>query len=458
MYFMVVRDEQMDMNILHISSGMDTIHRDMVITHLLDTHRMDPNVQSGTGNDKWTAGHMCCCWGYHKTLELLLNKSADPFVIDSRGMNFWDVAQVYDNFQCIFILENHVVPQDPNSIQTEEDDGDDRPSCTLSTSIQKINLSKRGSRITSYHDKKFGITFLEEHSFRDGVTGCNPHEPVSRSIVTIDETILNLNDERLREKLFDYGESPGPIVPTTRRLYQLRLQHLKKKQIFPSQLTPDASGDNNNCDVNHEIKPNDSMIKYSVQLRSISQETFDFRSAKRLEEEFNGFFKSDRNKYYFTYLLIDPRVTQRIPGEDLSFEKFIQSIFYVGKGQGKRPLMHLYEAALFERNLKNRNVNNICKNEKISKILEIWGQNYGVVSLHCFHNISSDEALARESMMIEALGLSNLTNIQIGQKKTIELGWNTNRKKILGSLFLHRAFRILDFEGERQIKRTDVRR
>ena len=135
------------------------------------------------------------------------------------------------------------------------------------------------------------------------------------------------------------------------------------------------------------------------------------------------------------------------------FVHFIRGLFYVGKGHGKRPLMHLYEAAFQSRTPRRDKKSNA----KCSRILEIWKQEWGVVSLHCFQNISSQEALARECLMIEALGLKNLTNIQIGQNKLKLLRWTEGKRRMAGSFLLFKAYWIFCVEGQNQIRIGDVR-
>lgn len=97
-------------------------------------------------------------------------------------------------------------------------------------------------------------------------------------------------------------------------------------------------------------------------------------------------------------------------------EIFVKGIFYVGKGKRSRPFAHLYEA------LEIRNRNNGIKGigtkttpkygqtpkagDKIKRILRIWEQGHGVISLHVFQNVLPVEAYTREGAMIEALGIN----------------------------------------------------
>jgi hypothetical protein len=48
--------------------------------------------------------------------------------------------------------------------------------------------------------------------------------------------------------------------------------------------------------------------------------------------------------------------------------------------------------------------NKDIKDDKVKCILDIWSDNAGVVSLDCFQNAISDDALTREASMIDAIG------------------------------------------------------
>lgn len=61
-------------------------------------------------------------------------------------------------------------------------------------------------------------------------------------------------------------------------------------------------------------------------------------------------FREGNLKTSFIYLLIDPRLSENLPGEaqlipqHMSWQRFVPSIFYVGKGKSSRPYAHLYDA------------------------------------------------------------------------------------------------------------------
>ena len=232
------------------------------------------------------------------------------------------------------------------------------------------------------------------------------------------------------------------MTPTTRNLYIKKLRSYRKGNLSPNKIDVPLPG-------------------YSRELNMFVQNVISFNNdGSKLEieliKEMEKLLKRGKQTY-FTYLLLDPRLTNNLPSQAASmepqqintilFKEFIKAIFYVGKGQGSRPHDHLYEAA------KKYGTKSNLKSKKVRKIIEIWTQDKGVISLQCFLNISNKEALTREKLMIDALGLENLTNIKNGTK--VPLKWNDFKKKICGSFLLFKAFQLLLVSGERQIKRFD---
>ncbi len=121
-------------------------------------------------------------------------------------------------------------------------------------------------------------------------------------------------------------------------------------------------------------------------------------------------------KSAFNYLLIDPRVTKNLPIRAKSMSKkevfriFVSAIFYIGKGSRARPYQHLYDSLRYwKSNVSNSNQNCIhseeIKSKKVKRIVDIWNDKMGVVSLHCFQSVIPTEAYTREAAMIDAMSL-----------------------------------------------------
>lgn len=105
-----------------------------------------------------------------------------------------------------------------------------------------------------------------------------------------------------------------------------------------------------------------SVLEYSVELQKTLQDDCDrvqiVEQYASLEQQMIVSFSQNASKksregnlkMSFIYLLIDPRISENLPAESqLStqqdiWQRFISSIFYVGKGKSSRPYAHLYDA------------------------------------------------------------------------------------------------------------------
>jgi hypothetical protein len=163
-------------------------------------------------------------------------------------------------------------------------------------------------------------------------------------------------------------------------------------------------------------------------------------------------------KSSFTYLLLDPRVSQNLPCKAETMQpsdvwrSFLDSIFYVGKGKRSRPYSHLYEAATLYNAGQTKS-----DNDKVQTILNIWNDKCGVICLHIFQNVIPVEAYTREAAMIEVIGLKNLKNIKPGNYYGSVTTWSLKEKKLLGVYLLYRAMLIFLSEGERQLRPADIK-
>lgn len=311
----------------------------------------------------------------------------------------------------------------------------------------------------------------------------------------------SLDDDQLFDELLNAGLRPGPVNANTRSVYIKRLRELKAANgaMNSAKLTDEISALSSSF--SERLTMSDSLLLFSRPLREMMNGKFDFRLARQIENEFIANFDSQPSsrKQFFNYLLLDPRVTQNLVKRSLEenpqlisqlnsphkeqrvgggksagsqvtggqatgssqtgdhfnlalFKLFVLSIFYIGKGQGNRPYSHLYDAAKLDR-LRGGKKSNI---KKLNKIQEIWAADKGVISLHCFHNVSSVEALTRECFMIDAIGIRLLTNIQIGQNRVKNLRWTQYKRDVLGAYLIYKAYNLLLVNGERQIKRADI--
>lgn len=334
--------------------------------------------------------------------------------------------------------------------------------------IENTSFDSQATEIYVYKDTENGIELIEERfeplhinldddSFEND--NANRSSDSKNSIESIDSFILKLTNSQLYNELQKHDRNTGPVNKKTRKLYERKFHKLRK--------TP--SKDDDDDDDNENVYK--LLANYPLHYNMLAKRTFPFDEAIEYETKLMKHFEASKDERrsskqtFFVYLLLDPRISQNLPSRanicmDMSnkaklgdvlvdmnlFSSFILSIFYVGKGQSSRAYQHFYEAF----NTKNKPNHKTKNSAKVEQIHSIWNSNCGPVSLHCFTGISSDEAFARESLIIDALSLSNLTNKIAGRQ--LDIGLKKNQRTLLGTYLLFKAFVILLLNGERQIR------
>lgn len=335
-------------------------------------------------------------------------------------------------------------------------------------------------------DDENGLVFYETKLLNNQINRDSPkkkiennqsHDESAISLSTNLTVPLDYETEALRAELTNFGDPPGPITKSTKKLYIKRLTKYKRNT---SQMKAQFNA----------IEENKT--KFSVELdRTVRREEIFERISeyRSFENELVTYFQNNPNtkrlreghlKQSFIYMLIDPRISNNLPGESsflTKFEvwqRFLRSIFYVGKGKTSRPYSHLYEAMKkFSRlhsvgqnkgtGLKSIAIESLKSptkqsfdSKKLDKILDIWSNGKGVVCLHVFHNILPAEAYTREAAIIDALSLQHLTNIKRGDYYGPAQSWTMRAKKCLGVALLHKAMQIYVAEGESQLSPSDL--
>ncbi|XP_041373213.1 uncharacterized protein LOC121386397 [Gigantopelta aegis] len=266
---------------------------------------------------------------------------------------------------------------------------------------------------------------------------------------SVPECLSQLSNNEVRDKLKSLGDDPGPVVPSTRQLYLVRLATI--------QADPHL--------VQHVMKLTDSVPGYSHELRLALQDNLDLCDMDELEVKMVAQFENPQGRKWregtikssFNYLLLDPRVTKNLPlrakhlGDLETFKIFIAAIFYVGKGKRSRPYSHLYEAISHMQTPKPKT------SSKVQHIVDIWQEGVGVVSLHCFQSTIPVEAYTREACMVEAFGLPKLTNMKKGDFYGTACSWSLKQKRKMGVFLLKKALQIFLSDGERQICPYDIK-
>ncbi|EDW03056.1 GH11032 [Drosophila grimshawi] len=313
-----------------------------------------------------------------------------------------------------------------------------------------------------------------------------PKEQGMDSSVSTNLTLpLDYETDALRAELTQLGAPVGPITHTTKRLYIKQLIKYKRNTAALLAAQKHAKA---------------AQVKYSVELHHTLRTQQDYEHIERfMQHEVNSAthfatacaggrrMREGHLKQSFIYMLIDPRISRNLPGERAYLDplsiwsRFLDAIFYVGKGKSSRPYAHLYDAMRqhtranqqHHEQHKKRGKRRVllmpelfksppaagqapAGSKKLQRILDIWQHGSGVVCLHVFHNILPTDAYTREASIIDALGLAHLTNLKRGDYYGPAQIWTMKQKKQLGIALLYKAMHIYMAEGESQLSPSDL--
>ncbi|EFA06702.1 ankyrin repeat and LEM domain-containing protein 1 [Tribolium castaneum] len=331
----------------------------------------------------------------------------------------------------------------------------DFPDETKSEGVSSSDLSFVSvSEVYKYVDEAEGIVLYERRFLKTPTVSEGSVKSFVSSRDSLPETIdfEDYDPETIRRELTSLGYNPGPITVSTRRVYLKKLKQLKKVQPVVKTVEKKAEPRVYSSELEKTLCNPDWLKNISLY--------------KTLDEAFTKQFstpdpskkwREGTNKSSFTYLLLDPRITNNLPfrSESLKprevWETFLSSVFYVGKGKRTRPYDHLYDAV----NLWNRGLRSSeCR--KLDKILDIWKDNCGVVCLHLFQNSIPVEAYTREAAIIDAINIENLCNVNRGNFYGVAATWGQRDKDKFGVFLLYKAMVIFLNEGERQLCPADI--
>ncbi|XP_011864630.1 PREDICTED: uncharacterized protein LOC105560279 isoform X2 [Vollenhovia emeryi] len=347
-----------------------------------------------------------------------------------------------------------------------------KDSDTYETADNSSSLSYVSTREYKYEDPEEGVVLLERRLCVTPLGSFNNSQCDVRNKTTMSGTwnsafkcisqslpkeIFFVDDDTLRRELRQLGDQPGPITDTTRQLYQkrlLRLRSIRGANPADAELIP----------ANLQNVARDRTSRLSNQIRSylkFGDWINHLDTYKSLEKQvFQEFASPDPSRRWregtsktsFTYLLLDPRVTQDLPnrsaylGKSEAWSIFLSAIFYIGKGKRSRPFDHLYDA------YRARVAGSAAgTNRKINCILDVWKSDHGVICLHVFQNVIPVEAYTREAAMIDAIGKEHLGNSKGGEYYGIAATLGMQQKQKFGRYLLYKALQIFLQEGERQL-------
>ncbi|CAG9795581.1 unnamed protein product [Diatraea saccharalis] len=303
-----------------------------------------------------------------------------------------------------------------------------------------------------YEDKEEGVVLIEKRlltssvvlPIEEGADFSSPDQTIL-SVASSLPTSVQYDNNNLRSELIKLGFRPGPIQDSTRTLYLKKLQALKKNPIVIS-----SQGKTYSIELEKSLRTDDWTKNLAPYIELEKRVKADFANPSKKWREGSA-------KTSFTYLLLDPRITDDLPSkaakqsQHLSWITFVNSIFYVGKGKRSRPYSHLYQAVtLWKRDFTS------SKDKKVQKILDIWSDKVGVICLHIFQNVIPAEAYTYEAAMIDVLGVANLNNLKVGNYYGVAASLPLKERRMLGLYLLYKAMQIFISEGERQLRPDDI--
>ncbi|KAH8277912.1 hypothetical protein KR018_009900, partial [Drosophila ironensis] len=201
--------------------------------------------------------------------------------------------------------------------------------------------------------------------------------------------------------------------------------------------------------------------KFSAELEKTLHSEKNFSSIKKLvkyvRKHKRWFRENDTaNRHFFNYLLLDPRVTNRLRERASHLHQmdvwytFLRAIFYVGKGKAVRPYVHLQQA---QKVLKENNAVTLVKDPKLALIVSIWKGKRGVLMLSGFRGISSRDAETREASMIDALSLNHLANRRLGvYSGPAKQSFSSVQRKYMGIALLYKMMLRFLATDERELR------
>ncbi|XP_051025726.1 ankyrin repeat and LEM domain-containing protein 1 isoform X2 [Acomys russatus] len=426
----------------------------------------DPNVRSA---EALTPMHVASAWGCCRALELLLSKGGDPSLRDQDGLRPLDWALQQGHHKCARVLRELDTREETQEYTGEQSSsypcvvqdseqcvGRPEPSVAAVDKAAELRSPETSGSPDCSSDASF-VTAVEDFPQPQGPVGtlgpvAAREEAPSCQLQALKLTtegdgdlgpwhthgpVAPMSDLQLLQALRALGHSPGPVTPFTRGHYLRRLQEAQASPAIsghsPELLEALRTGHVPNCQEDEA-----ALAQY-----------FDHPDPRRRWRE--GVTKSS-----FTYLLLDPRLTQGLPARASSLtlaeslQCFVRAIFYVGKGTRARPDAHLWEALSY----RDQPGKQACP--KVRQILDIWDGGRGVISLHCFQHVVAVEAYTREACLLDALGIQTLTNQKQGHYYGVVAHWPTPRRRRLGVHLLQRALLVFLAEGERELRPQDI--
>lgn len=468
-----ILDKKRCFTTLHFAAGYQSKNQYDIVSVILK-YNGNPNYRARDGS---TPVHICVLWDHRRILNLLLLHGGNPSQKDFRGKSSLDLAKE-ESQECLHVILFHSRNYCENSTKLELE------STCGTNNVVSYNTDSQFSELESLLSE-LNVGFCLDHNETDlpisqsisldssGTVEYNFHlksgpsdssassagslyttaviEIKNDSLAVILKSLENLSPCQIKNELLSMGFDPGPITDDLKKNYIKKLAKLKFES---GKVKPLA---------NPPIK---LLHGYPDELVSILMKKVDSEEMRKLDHELSKDFgrpdpkkkwRDGTRKTCFNYLLLDPEITKKLSSASKinfqeQFARFIQSVFYIGKGQSNRPYEHLNIALKIYRNQSKTPLT-----KKLNRILSIWRKNMGIICVRCFQNAIPTEALTREACMIDSIALKNLTNEKRGEIYGKAKLWTDKQRRKYGAYLMTRALQVYLNDGERQIRPEDLK-
>ena len=134
---------------------------------------------------------------------------------------------------------------------------------------------------------------------------------------------------------------------------------------------------------------------------------------------FNYFLMGD--KVYYKFI----QAVKEFGFNDALVILFLSGCLYIGKGQADRAFKHFSEA-----------IDDNIVNDKVNAIRKIWDNGDAIVVVTFFHDSTHHVASTREAILLDGIGIENLTNIRRGSYYGGVKLWNKKVLQNMGKYYL----------------------
>jgi hypothetical protein len=386
---------------LHIAANGPNVD---VLEWLLQQNCTD--VDGIDNDDGLTALHVAAMYGREEMIPVLLGYGANPGILDKDGWTPSDHAHTNNFPLCVKILKEAIFKEEESMSDNHE-----------------LDISRADLYVSMATEEPTRVDLVED------------------DLLSEELKCMLISD--LRQKLINLGEKPGPITPENRHLYLKYLTKVMAGQIDGRKMRQEKG-------YRYELA---LCLSGHVSIPKLYPMEVELATSCHLSSK-KGLCSC------FIYCLVDPLVSKNLPWEEegklndlYCFQIFVSSVFYIGKGTNNRPLQHLLEA---NKSWIVRHKRKCAPSDKAQRIHAIWEAGRGVVSIHCFHNISDEEAHSREACMIDAVGVGNLTNQKRGIFYNVSKKWSPSERRKFGVYLLYKAMKVYMAEGERELSPQDL--